>query len=84
MFLVITNSDTHVKMALADWRYTSTISINDPVLIMDVPAGLAAATGMDAITQLSQDVGIPASLAELGAKEKDFELMAWKCNERYL
>ena len=44
----------------------------------------AAEKGLDAITQLSQDVGIPASLAELGAKEKDFELMAWKCNERYL
>ena len=49
-FVVITNSDTHVKMALADWKYTPKISINDPVLMMGMPAGLTAATGMDALT----------------------------------
>ena len=36
----------------------------------------AAEKGLDAIVKLSQDVGIPAGLTELGAKEKDFELMA--------
>jgi len=49
-FAVITNSETHVKMALADWKYTPKISINDPVLMMGMPAGLTAATGMDALT----------------------------------
>lgn len=49
-FAVITNSETHVKMALVDWKYTPKISINDPVLMMGMPAGLTAATGMDALT----------------------------------
>lgn len=49
-FCIITNSDTHVKMAIVDWRCTPTISINDPVLMIGMPAGLTAATGMDALT----------------------------------
>lgn len=49
-FVVITNSDTHVKMALADWKYTPQISVNDPVLMMGMPPALTAATGMDALT----------------------------------
>lgn len=36
----------------------------------------AADAALDAISQLSKDVGIPASIKELGAKEEDFELMA--------
>lgn len=49
-FCIITNSETHVKMAIVDWRATPTVSINDPVLMMGMPAGLTAATGMDALT----------------------------------
>ena len=49
-FCIITNSETHVKMAIVDWRCTPTVSINDPVLMMGMPAGLTAATGMDALT----------------------------------
>ena len=36
----------------------------------------AAEKGLDAIIQLSMDVGIPAGLTELGVKEKDFQVMA--------
>ncbi|OHE82454.1 MAG: L-threonine dehydrogenase [Verrucomicrobia bacterium GWF2_62_7] len=36
----------------------------------------AAERALEAIKQLSADVGIPAGLAELGVKEKDFPLMA--------
>ncbi len=36
----------------------------------------AAESALDAITQLSKDVGIPSSIKELGAKPEDFELMA--------
>ncbi|WP_372751905.1 iron-containing alcohol dehydrogenase [Labilibaculum sp.] len=36
----------------------------------------AAESALDAITKLSKDVGIPASIKELGAKPEDFELMA--------
>jgi alcohol dehydrogenase len=49
-FCIITNSDTHVKMAIVDWRCTPTVSINDPVLMMGMPPALTAATGMDALT----------------------------------
>lgn len=49
-FCIITNTDTHVKMAIVDWRCTPNIAINDPVLMLGKPAPLTAATGMDALT----------------------------------
>lgn len=49
-FCIITNTDTHVKMAIVDWQCTPNISINDPLMMMDMPASLTAATGMDALT----------------------------------
>ena len=49
-FCIITNTDTHVKMALVDWRCTPNIAINDPLLMVDMPPALTAATGMDALT----------------------------------
>ncbi|NVD25145.1 iron-containing alcohol dehydrogenase [Desulfuromonas acetoxidans] len=49
-FCSITNTDTHVKMAIVDWRCTPNIAINDPVLMVGKPAPLTAATGMDALT----------------------------------
>jgi alcohol dehydrogenase len=49
-FCIITNTDTHVKMAIVDWRCTPNIAINDPVLMVGKPAPLTAATGMDALT----------------------------------
>ncbi|HEY5555411.1 iron-containing alcohol dehydrogenase, partial [Acetobacterium sp.] len=49
-FCIITNSETHVKMAIVDWRCTPTVSVNDPVLMMGMPPALTAATGMDALT----------------------------------
>lgn len=49
-FCIITNTDTHVKMAIVDWRCTPLIAIDDPRLMVAKPAGLTAATGMDALT----------------------------------
>jgi alcohol dehydrogenase len=49
-FCIITNTDTHVKMAIVDWRCTPNIAINDPLLMVGMPASLTAATGMDALT----------------------------------
>jgi alcohol dehydrogenase len=49
-FCIITNTDTHVKMALVDWRCTPDVAINDPLLMVDMPPALTAATGMDALT----------------------------------
>ncbi|WP_320046062.1 iron-containing alcohol dehydrogenase [uncultured Ilyobacter sp.] len=49
-FTIITNTDTSVKMAIVDWHVTPTVSINDPELMVSMPAKLTAATGMDALT----------------------------------
>ena len=49
-FCIITNTDTHVKMAIVDWRCTPLIAIDDPRLMTAKPASLTAATGMDALT----------------------------------
>jgi len=49
-FCIITNTDTHVKMAIVDWRCTPNIAINDPLLMVGMPPSLTAATGMDALT----------------------------------
>jgi alcohol dehydrogenase len=49
-FCIITNSDTHVKMAIVDWRVTPNVAIDDPLLMVGMPPALTAATGMDALT----------------------------------
>jgi len=49
-FTIITNTETHVKMAIVDWRVTPNISINDPELMTSMSPSLTAATGMDALT----------------------------------
>lgn len=49
-FTIITDSARHVKMAIVDKHVTPTISINDPELMMGMPPGLTAATGLDALT----------------------------------
>ncbi|BDU49968.1 L-threonine dehydrogenase [Haliovirga abyssi] len=50
IFSIITNEDTHVKMALVDKHMTPIIAVNDPNLMEAMPKGLTAATGMDALT----------------------------------
>ncbi len=49
-FCIITNTETHVKMAIIDWRCTPLIAVDDPKLMIAKPASLTAATGMDALT----------------------------------
>ena len=49
-FSIITDEARHVKMAIVDWRITPIIAVNDPSLMVAMPAGLTAATGMDALT----------------------------------
>ena len=49
-FCIITDTSRKVKMAIVDWRTTPTASINDPALMVAMPASLTAATGMDALT----------------------------------
>lgn len=49
-FTIITDTDRHIKMAIVDWHVTPTVAINDPELMVSMPPGLTAATGMDALT----------------------------------
>ena len=49
-FTIITNTSNHVKMAIVDWRVTPDLAINDPLLMVNMPPSLTAATGMDALT----------------------------------
>jgi 1,3-propanediol dehydrogenase len=47
---VITNTAKKVKFVIVSWRNLPKVSINDPELMVAKPAGLTAATGMDALT----------------------------------
>ena len=49
-FCIITDESRHVKMAIVDKHTTPILSVNDPELMLLKPAGLTAATGMDALT----------------------------------
>ncbi|MFT8451821.1 MAG: L-threonine dehydrogenase [Zymomonas mobilis] len=49
-FCIITDEVRHVKMAIVDRHVTPMVSVNDPLLMVGMPKGLTAATGMDALT----------------------------------
>lgn len=49
-FCIITDEKRHIKMAIVDRNVTPILSVNDPNLMVGMPAGLTAATGMDALT----------------------------------
>ena len=49
-FCIITDESRHVKMAIVDRNVTPLLSVNDPALMVGMPQGLTAATGMDALT----------------------------------
>ena len=49
-FCVITDEERHLKMTITDWHVTPIIAVNDAELMLDMPPGLTAATGLDALT----------------------------------
>ncbi|MBP2655139.1 MAG: adhB 1 [Firmicutes bacterium] len=49
-FCIITDEARKVKMAIVDWHVTATIAVDDAELMVAMPKGLTAATGMDALT----------------------------------
>lgn len=49
-FCIITDESRHIKMAIVDKHTTPILSVNDPELMLEKPAQLTAATGMDALT----------------------------------
>lgn len=49
-FCVITDTERHMKMTITDWHVTPIIAVNDAELMINMPPGLTAATGIDALT----------------------------------
>lgn len=58
---VITDEDRKVKMVMVDKNSIATISVNDPELMVDKPAALTAATGMDALTHAIEALVTPGA-----------------------
>ncbi len=50
VFTIITDEERHVKMAIVDKHILPIIAVNDPVVMLQMPKSLTAATGMDALT----------------------------------
>ncbi len=48
-FSIITDDETHVKYAIADYALTPNIAIIDPNFVDGMPKGLTAASGIDAL-----------------------------------
>ena len=74
---VITDVERKRKFVCVDTNDIPDIAIVDPDMMSSIPKGLTAATGMDAIDavrQLSIDVGIPTKLEAL--KEEDLQFLA--------
>ena len=53
---VITDEETHIKMIMVDRNTLASITVNDPELMLSKPAGLTAATGMDALTHAMEQL----------------------------
>jgi acetaldehyde dehydrogenase/alcohol dehydrogenase len=53
-FAVITDTETGRKYPLADYALTPTVAIVDPVLTANLPARVAADSGMDALTHATE------------------------------
>ncbi|MBC2306948.1 iron-containing alcohol dehydrogenase [Listeria welshimeri] len=58
---VITDEDRGVKMVCVDKNSLARISVNDPELMVDKPAALTAATGMDALTHAVEALVTPGA-----------------------
>ncbi|MGM9988299.1 MAG: iron-containing alcohol dehydrogenase [Bacillaceae bacterium] len=58
---VITDEDRGVKMVCVDKNSLAILSVNDPMLMLDKPASLTAATGMDALTHAIETIVTPGS-----------------------
>ena len=49
-FAIITDEEQQSKFPVVDWRCTPSVSVDDPELMVGMPPGLTAATGMDALS----------------------------------
>lgn len=58
---VITDEERKIKMVMVDKNSIAAISVNDPELMVDKPAALTAATGMDALTHAIEALVTPGA-----------------------
>lgn len=58
---VITDEDRGVKMVCVDKNSLALLSVNDPELMIEKPASLTAATGMDALTHAIETIVTPGA-----------------------
>ena len=76
IFSIITDEDRHVKMALVDKHMTPVMAVNDPTLMVNMPASLTAATGMDALTHaIEAYVSVNATPITDACAEKAIEII---------
>ncbi|GAL34677.1 alcohol dehydrogenase [Vibrio maritimus] len=75
-FAVITCEDRHIKMPIVNQKLTPAISVNDPALMLGLPAHITAATGMDALTHaIEAYISIAASPLSDANAEKAISLI---------
>lgn len=60
---VITDEERQVKMVMVDKNSLVAISVNDPELMINKPAALTAATGVDALTHAIEAIVTPGAYA---------------------
>jgi alcohol dehydrogenase len=58
---VVTDEERHVKMVIVDKNSLATVTVNDPELMVEKPAELTAATGMDALTHAIETIVTPGA-----------------------
>ncbi|MGR5047335.1 iron-containing alcohol dehydrogenase [Photobacterium damselae] len=58
---VITDEENHVKMVIVDANQMPDIAVNDPSLMLGLPASVTAATGMDALTHAIESIVTPSA-----------------------
>ena len=68
---VITDEERPVKMVMVDKNSLVTITVNDPELMVNKPAALTAATGMDALTHAIETLVTPGAYAVTDATALD-------------
>ena len=68
---LITYEERHVKMVMVDKNSLVTITVNDPELMVNKPAALTAATGMDALTHAIETLVTPGAYAVTDATALD-------------
>jgi alcohol dehydrogenase len=67
---VITDKEREVKMVMVDKNSLVTIAVNDPELMVDKPAALTAATGMNVLTHAIEAIVTPGAYAVTDATDQ--------------